>query len=325
MAVEGGQLRVDHDPTQAFEAKLQNIRESRRRRARRRLLTAIAIPVVLLLIGTIFVLTQRNVTTQISLDEATAKFRAEPRAEVDEAASTVAEGEHMAASDEPVDDVGREVGAEPAVAEMFASLPAEGVYAYRANGGEEISVFGAHHRYPERIFSTVRHLGGCRWEQRNDVIEEHVDRRELCNEDGQLLQLLQERQVEFFGKRDGGSMRCDPPALQHATPDEPGTSSSAHCVDTKTGDHATAKRAFIGVRPLTIDGASVDAIHYRVDSTFTGHATGKSRDLFWVSPETGMVLRWDRMVDTLADATFGAQVRYEEEASFVLESLIPKT
>jgi hypothetical protein len=314
------------DPTRSFEATLDDIRVNRRRRARRRLRIAIAIPVVLLLVGTTFVLTQRNVTTTVSLDDVTANFRAEQPgvAKTDTASSSAptaaAEGE--AASDTPA--VAKTAAAESDQG-MFASLPHEGVYAYRASGGEKISVFGASHQYPERVYATVRHLGGCRWEHRNDVIEEHVDRRELCNEGGAHLQLGQAREVEFFGKRDGGNMRCDPPALQHATKDAPGATSTAKCVDAKTGDHATVLRTFLGLQSLSIDGRSVEAVHYEVESTFTGHATGTSVDRLWVLPETGMTLRWDRTVDTMANASFGAEVRYQEEASFVLESLQPAT
>jgi len=313
--------------TRTFHEKLEDIRQVRRRRRRRRLAIAVAIPLVLLLATGTFVLTQRNVTTSVSLERATAEFRAKRSTapERPNAATSIAEQAPEPEQTDGPAPASTKAGAVESKDTTFASLPAEGIYAYRASGGEKISVFGASHEYPERIFATVRHLGGCRWEHRNDVIEEHVDRREMCNQTGQLLQLEQSREVEFFGKRDGGSMRCDPPALQHAAQDAPGATSAATCVDEETEDRATARRTFIGLRPITIDGTTIDAVHYRVDSTFTGHATGSSVDTYWVLPQTGMTLRWDRTVATMADATFGARVRYEEEASFVLESLTPRT
>ena len=53
--------------------------------------------------------------------------------------------------------------------------------------------------------------------------------------------------------------------------------------------------------------------------------TGTANEDMWIAPQTGMTLRWVRAVDTLADAAFGARVRYTENASFYLESLTPRT
>jgi hypothetical protein len=76
---------------------------------------------------------------------------------------------------------------------------------------------------------------------------------------------------------------------------------------------------------VNVGGVPVDAVHIAIDGTFTGKATGRSHDELWLAEATGMTLRWDRMVDTMADAAFGAQVRYQEQASFVLVSLTPRT
>jgi hypothetical protein len=65
-------------------------------------------------------------------------------------------------------------------------------------------------------------------------------------------------------------------------------------------------------------------VRFRLDATMTGRARGTSTETFWVSPVTGLTLRWERSVDTIADTSFGAKVRYQEQATFVLESLDPK-
>ena len=53
-----------------------------------------------------------------------------------------------------------------------------------------------------------------------------------------------------------------------------------------------------------------------------GHGGSGAR---WVTllPQTALVLRWDRTVDTMANAAFGADVHYQEQATFLLESLTP--
>lgn len=314
----------DLEPTELFEQTLGEIREARRRRRKRRLISTIALLTTLVVAAATFVLTQRHVTTTVSLDEVKASFR-KTKGSI---------SEHRGSAHEAVTST-RPVLSDAAVASDTGTpgtkvspgsfgLPAEGVYTYRAAGGESVSIFGARHEYPDHFFATVRHLGGCRWEHRNDVIKEHVDRRVLCGEVGRLSQISQAREVEFFGQRDGGELFFVPPMLQHSTSDEPGTKSFATGKDDE-GNSATTKRTFVGVEPMKVGGKSVGAIHFRLDSTFRGKQNGTAVDDLWVSPDTGMTLRWDRHTTADADTAFGANVRYVEEASFILESLSPTT
>ena len=57
-------------------------------------------------------------------------------------------------------------------------------------------------------------------------------------------------------------------------------------------------------------------------ATFTGQAERTSLDELWLAADTSAP-RWERSVDTIADAFGGAKVRYREDATFVLESLVP--
>jgi hypothetical protein len=194
------------------------------------------------------------------------------------------------------------------------------VYTYRASGGEQISVLGARHDYPEQIHATVRHLGGCNWEHRNDVIAEHVDRRHWCSGPGRLSQTVQAREVEFFGQRDGSIATCSPPLVLHHIGDSPGATVVGSC--TGEGVDAMITRTFVGIERMKVGGKSIETLHLRVVGTFTGRATGTSHEELWLAPDTGMTVRWDRKVDTNADSVFG-KVHYTENASFVLTSLVP--
>lgn len=317
------------DPTLAFEQILRDIEEARRKRSlRRRIRIVLSIVLVPLVAAGGFVLTQRGRTTELSLDEATTRFRTS-ETEIETVAPIQGSAQEGAAEPdrEPVPAESQTISSdrdkETTVASSGAyDLPPEGVYAYRAKGREQVSILGAHHEYPERIYATVRHLDGCRWEHRNDVIKEHVDRREWCSQSGQLTQLSQGREVEFFGQRDGSSATCSPPMVIHKVGDGPGTTYEGEC----SGEATTAKirRTIVDDDDFVVGDISVEAVHIRIESTFTGMATGTSDEDIWLDAATGMTLRWDRVVDTDADSAFG-KVHYSENASFTLESLDPRT
>lgn len=87
---------------------------------------------------------------------------------------------------------------------------------------------------------------------------------------------------------------------------------------------AMMTRTYLGRGTIDVGGRPVEVEHIRIEGRFTGKATGRSLDDLLLLPDNALTVRWKRMVDTKADAAFGAQVRYEEQADFVLESLEPR-
>jgi hypothetical protein len=300
---------------------------ARRLERRRRIFTATSIALALLLaVGTGFVFTQRNRTTAVTLGQAVNEFRAAGHtSEIVQAKIATKASKLLARTGGRRPEAAAVGSAIPAHAATVAPyvLPAEGVYSYRTTGGESISMFGASHTYPDETHATVRHLGGCKWDNTNDVIKEHTDHRTLCSRGGQFLQLAQGREVEFFGQRDGQTYTCDPGELQSAVADTTGTTSTDVCT-AADGSKATIKRSVLNDETMNIGGATVKAVRFRLDSTMTGRANGAATETFWISPVTGLTLRWERSVDTMANSAFG-EIRYQEQATFVLESLEPRS
>lgn len=313
---------------------------------RRLEMVGVGVAIVAVLTANLYILTQRNVTTRVSLGDAVARLH---RARSDTAgggsagaASTPAAAPPAVLADQPAAAPTRaagpaaaRAGARPPTVEMAAppaptqhasaqpyALPPEGVYAYATTGGESISVAGASHAYPSETYASVRHLGGCRWQNENDVIKEHVDTRTLCGEPGRFSQLAQGRQVTFYGKTDGGNFTCSPPLVEHEMAAAPGTTLTGACADSSTT--ATIAVTYVGREQRVVGGTAVDAVHLQVHSTMSGRVRGTEDEQFWILSTNGLVLQWDRSIDTLADAAFGANVRYQEHATFVLESLTPK-
>ena len=197
------------------------------------------------------------------------------------------------------------------------------MYAYRTSGGESISVLAAHHDYPAVTYAAVHHTGGCGWRIHADVVKEHVDERSLCSGAGAVSQMSQTREVSFFGTTDGGTFTSAPPAVQTADADVVGSRSQSDCGDGK-GSSARLVRTTLARETAVVGGVSVAVVRIRIDGTITGRIRGTSTDLLTLVVGTGLPVRWQRSVDSLADA-FGSTVRYQEQAQFDLVSLAPQT
>lgn len=286
----------------------------------------------------LFLLSNRSTTTVVDLQDALVDFRQGLDDDATSVTSALAGGAAVTDTDAPpapevatiaaaeVPDVAQApaptIAAEPAAPSAFG-LPAEGVYAYRTHGAETVSLLGARHEYPATSYATVRHTGGCGWEIRSEVIREHVDARAMCSEPGQLLQLGQSREVEFFGTRDGGAFVCSPPQVQHAIGEGEGTRSEGTCDDGK-GSTVRLVRTTTGVGQETVGGEVVEVIRLRIEGTLSGRVRGTSLDELTVVAATGLPVRWTRTVDSDADA-FGTTIKYQEQTAFDLVSLTPAT
>jgi hypothetical protein len=317
---------------------------------RHKMVAAVVGVVVIVLLGVDgFLLTQRDVATRVSFDSTLQQYRAhqqshdlgagvQPLAEAatgtgstatqlsgTSALGASADGPAQAAR--PAAAPGHSgpvavAGAAPSAAPF--ALPAEGVYKYRTTGGESISVAFGSHSYPSETYATVRHQGGCQWQEENDVIQEHTDKRTSCSKPGQLLQLDESRYVTFYGKTDGATYTCRPPQVMINVGEAPGTTHDSFCDDGQ-GNGSRLHGTDLGMSQMSVGGVTVRVYHLVVDGTLTGRAQGTSHDELFLAADTGMVVVWNRSVDTLADAAFGANVRYKENATFTLESLIPTT
>ncbi len=290
-----------------------------------------------------WLLSQRSSTTVVDLDDALSTFRATsaPEASSTTTVTVASAGDATvpgAATGAPIPaslaapTTAQTPGTTPTSAPTSAPAtpkagalapPEPGVYAYRTTGGERVSLLGAAHAYPSETYATVRRTGGCGWELRAAVVAEHVDRREMCSEADHLLQLEQQRAVTFFGTTDGATLRCTPAQLEYTLAEAAGHSDVSTCSDGK-GSDARMVRTLVGFGTATVAGTTVDTATYEIVGTMTGRVRGSSTDRYTVVRSTGLPIRLQRSVDTVADA-FGTSVGYQEQASFTLVSLTPRT
>jgi hypothetical protein len=197
------------------------------------------------------------------------------------------------------------------------------VYAYATSGGESISLLGSRHDYPAVTYASVEPTGGCGWRIHASLIQEHVDERQMCTEDGSVAQLAQSRRVTFFGTTDGGTYTCHPPQVQAGPREGAGARQVVACGDGE-GSSAHLVRTLQGFGTVTLGGQTVEVVRIRVEGVLSGRIRGTSLDTLTFVRSTGLPVHWERMVDTVAHA-FGGDVRYVEHATFDLQSLAPQT
>lgn len=330
---------------------------------RRRPVRSIALGSLALVVAavTIFVVTQRNRTTVVALDDLLADFEpsaeaaapppagdqptgtptSSPVGEADSgssdrdqagtvpaaATSEVAGPGDTVTATEPTDTAEPSTApAAPAPSQPTTprwSFPVEGVYTYDTEGSEKISIAGARHEYPDQTHAAVRRTGGCGWQFDHRVIEEHRDTREHCLGDTGLVMTSTVTEITFFGQSDGLHYLCDPGApLLADLP--PGTRQTGTCVTEDRASTMEYDGLFVGLENRVVDGIEVETVHLEVAFELRGDAEGESRLDIWLVTDTGLPVRIERTTDTKARSVWG-DVRYEEEATFDLVSLTPRT
>ena len=287
--------------------------------------------------GDLFFLTQRNVTTPVTLSQSVARYRASTTtsmpstqgANTAPVATTAPASQSAAARRASVTTTaparrGLTPAAAPAgsAAVPFVS-PAEGVYPYATTGYEQISLGGSRHDYPSESFATVRRSDGCRWNFEHRVVEEHVETAYYCGLPNVLQFLGELDQESFYGQSQSVTITCDPPEIPVQTSDQPGAKRTYTC-SLSNGSQANEAVTYLGRDAVVVDGAPIQAFHFVVEGRETGSVTGTSRFEAWVHPLTALPLREVVHVQSRSQA-FGTNVDYQEDASFTLERLAPST
>lgn len=201
--------------------------------------------------------------------------------------------------------------------------PAPGIYTYDTSGSERISIAGASHTYPEESHMVLRTSSGCGWTTEHHVIEEHVDRREYCSSPSQITTIRFETEVEFFGQKDGLLYVCDPPAVTFDGRPA-GTTGQGRCTTDDGESNVDYTGVFVGYEVLDVGGRAVETVHLEIEFTMTGAARGDATLSLWLEPDTGLTVHLERTTDTRTASVWG-DVRYQEEATFHLQSMTPRT
>jgi hypothetical protein len=309
--------------------------------ARRAARPGLGLAIVAVLATDVFLVTNWNKSTPVTLAQSVEAFREAQAPEVASPAETTTTTAPPAAAASPgaapttttaaprarastgAQAQPAAAGGGPAAAAAFTK-PAAGVYVYATTGYEKVSIGGSRHDYPKETYAAVRQQAGCQWESEHRVIEEHVETARYCGKPNVLEFLSSTAAISFFGQTETRTVTCNPPETTVQIGDPVGARRQYVCTMDGAGSRITETVTYLGRETLPIGGIPVESFHVVVDGTQHGEAEGTSRFEVWVHPTTGLVLRNVSNVQSRSKA-FGTTVEYTQEASHTLKSLTPAT
>lgn len=206
--------------------------------------------------------------------------------------------------------------------------PAEGVYTYRGEGTEKLSILGASQEWGPTLPATVLTNGEDCWVFSIEFSTNHTQETTYCpnthglEEDGGRT--LQRFDFGAFAVDDENVFTCDPRAETIRVDADPGDSWRQSCTGHSASQGTTVTSAgpntFVGLEQVRVEGELVDAFHYRQDRTLTGDQTGTSQDHIWFATDNALPVKIRRDVRVESPSPLGA-ITYTERGTFTLESL----
>lgn len=211
--------------------------------------------------------------------------------------------------------------------------PAAGVYRYRGEGTDSLSVPPKEQTQGPDMPATVEHgPNGC-WTFRIDFHSNHWQTWEYCADDGRLV----EKGGTSFQRWDFGVFAVDTTSTftcadavtvrLDAAPGDEWTQTCTGRGDDATGAAETTSTGpyrFVGRDTLNIGGRSVDAVHYRRKRTMSGGQRGTETSDVWFDAADALPLRNERLIQASTDTVIG-ETTYREEGTFELVELDPVT
>ncbi len=212
----------------------------------------------------------------------------------------------------------------------LAGRPAPGVYEYRGQGADELSLPPLKQSHGPGVPGSVELLGGDCWRFRLDYSSNHWQEWTYCTRGRDLVETGgQTWQRWMFGPAAVTNLtrfECSRSMLLPASR-EPGQRWPADCTgssDRVSGEMRSAgPYTFVGDETLHVGGVEVAAVHFRRHRTLSGAQEGSDIADLWFAAETGLPLRDRRKIVVRSDSPVGTTT-YTETGSFRLVSLRPR-
>jgi hypothetical protein len=196
-------------------------------------------------------------------------------------------------------------------------LPSPGVYSYRTNGGESLSLPGMDRSFPPTT-SMIVTGGNCATVSWVPLTQHTETTTECAGPDGGFDVPRLVTQESIAGANTTSTVLCPATAYllpPHATQGQKWT---ATCALQSPAEKVALAGEALGESTMSIAGHSVTVEHTRFTLDFDGSQSGTNPTDFWIVPSNGLIVQEKEMVA----ATSGG-VSYSENMLSTLTSLSP--
>jgi hypothetical protein len=208
--------------------------------------------------------------------------------------------------------------------------PQPGVYQYRGDGVDRISVLGTTQRWGSEVRGIVTNDGGGCWTFEALFNSLHSQSWRYCVRDGALYEHGGESVQEFdFGTwsaKDHSTFTCSQPGVVLRARERVGASYPLRCEghseqnDTDTVSSGTM--TLVGRETIDVGGEPLETFHVRSARTVSRDQHGTERSDNWFSVKTGLLVKMTRDIQ-VSSKTFIGDVRYHEQGTIELLSTTP--
>ena len=212
-------------------------------------------------------------------------------------------------------------------------IPRAGVYLYDGAGRESVSFLSTKQSQgPTEPGTVVRQPDGC-WQFRIDFNSFHSHTWSRCSGSNHLTEsggtTTQKFDFATFKMAEHSTVTCRPFVVADLDA-KPGATWPVRCEGKSQTTKATFVQqgvvTFVGREPVTVDGATVPAVHTRERLRLTGGQTGTVDIDIWFAADSGLPLNETHRIRVVSPAPPPlGHVTYAEDGTWHLESATPRT
>ncbi len=207
--------------------------------------------------------------------------------------------------------------------------PAPGIYEYRGEGTDRLSIPPLSQSQGPGLPGTVELLDDGCWNFRIDYSTNHWQDWRFCRRDSGLFEegghTWQRWMIGPTALTALATFRCEETVALPAER-EPGQVWRSRCTGTNERTEGEIVSAgpyrFVGDEVIDVGGTKVTAAHFRRSRDDTGAQKGTERGDVWLDAATGLPLRNERRIELKTDTPVGKST-YTEHGHFELVSLRP--
>lgn len=201
------------------------------------------------------------------------------------------------------------------------NLPPTGVYRYRTTGGEQLSFAGISRSFPGSTNLIVTQAAKCatlNWEP----ITQHTEGWVECLQNGGGLSITSSPSYEqIAGTQNSTVLSCE--SGTYFVPPHPFVGERWHTACHMPGEKIVFSGDVLAIASVKIGALTVPALHTHITLVFSGSESGTNPSDFWVSSLNGLILREHETADLSQQAGPLGSVRYAEQMTIGLTSMIP--